>query len=247
MLMPKSVKFRKQQRGVRNKGMAQRGNTVAFGDYGLLALEPAWITSRQIEAARRAIVRYVRRGGIEQRAVQLAAGIVHAELVAQRIQVVLLAGAHLARHAQRVDDLAAGLGDALAIEQAELVVEEADIEGGVMDHQVGAADELDEFAGDLGELRLVGEEIVGQAVYPFRIRDRAPRIQVGVEELSGELAAEKFDAADFDNPITGAEIESGGFGIQNYLAQLSLLCGRGRRRAAPMRRRARSPRDRHDP
>lgn len=63
MLMPKSVKFRKQQRGTRNKGMAQRGNTVAFGDYGLLALEPAWITSRQIEAARRAITHHVKRGG----------------------------------------------------------------------------------------------------------------------------------------------------------------------------------------
>ncbi len=62
MLMPKRVKFRKQQRG-RMKGKAQRGNTVAFGQYGLQALEPHWITARQIEAARRAIVRYVRRGG----------------------------------------------------------------------------------------------------------------------------------------------------------------------------------------
>jgi len=60
MLMPKRVKYRKQMRG-RMKGRASRGATVAFGDYGLQALEPAWITSRQIEAARRAIVRYVRR------------------------------------------------------------------------------------------------------------------------------------------------------------------------------------------
>ncbi len=62
MLMPKRVKYRKQQRG-RMKGMAMRGNYVAFGDYGLQALEPAWITARQIEAARRAIVRRLRRGG----------------------------------------------------------------------------------------------------------------------------------------------------------------------------------------
>ncbi len=62
MLMPKRVKFRKQHRG-RMKGKAQRGNTLAFGTYGLQALEPQWVTSRQIEAARRAIVRYVRRGG----------------------------------------------------------------------------------------------------------------------------------------------------------------------------------------
>jgi large subunit ribosomal protein L16 len=62
MLMPKRVKYRKQQRG-RMNGQALRGGHVTFGDFGLQALEPAWITSRQIEAARRALVRYVRRKG----------------------------------------------------------------------------------------------------------------------------------------------------------------------------------------
>ncbi len=62
MLMPKRSKYRKQMRG-RMKGKATRGAKVSFGDYGLQALEPAWITSRQIEAARRAIVRHVRRRG----------------------------------------------------------------------------------------------------------------------------------------------------------------------------------------
>lgn len=62
MLMPKRVKYRKQQRG-RNRGMAHRGSTVAFGDFGLMALEGTWITSRQIEAARRAITHHVKRGG----------------------------------------------------------------------------------------------------------------------------------------------------------------------------------------
>ncbi len=62
MLMPKRVKHRKQFRG-RMKGKAQRGNTVNQGEFGLQALEPCWMTSRQIEAARRAIVRHVRRGG----------------------------------------------------------------------------------------------------------------------------------------------------------------------------------------
>lgn len=62
MLMPKRVKYRKQFRG-RMKGQARRGAEVQFGDYGLQALEPAWITSRQIEAARRAIVRHIRRRG----------------------------------------------------------------------------------------------------------------------------------------------------------------------------------------
>ncbi len=62
MLSPKRTKFRKQQRG-RLKGLARRGTTINFGDYALQAIEPAWITSRQIEAARRAINRYLRRGG----------------------------------------------------------------------------------------------------------------------------------------------------------------------------------------
>ncbi|MEA3340073.1 MAG: 50S ribosomal protein L16 [Chloroflexota bacterium] len=63
MLMPKRAKYRKQMRG-RMKGKATRGAEVSFGDFGLQALEPAWITSRQIEAARRAIVRHVRRRGM---------------------------------------------------------------------------------------------------------------------------------------------------------------------------------------
>jgi large subunit ribosomal protein L16 len=62
MLQPKRAKYRKQFRG-RMRGKAARGVTVAFGDYGLQALEPAWVTARQIEAARRAIVRHVRRRG----------------------------------------------------------------------------------------------------------------------------------------------------------------------------------------
>jgi large subunit ribosomal protein L16 len=62
MLMPKRAKFRKQFRG-RLKGRARRGDTVSFGNYGLQALEPCWMTSRQIESARRVIVRRVRRHG----------------------------------------------------------------------------------------------------------------------------------------------------------------------------------------
>jgi large subunit ribosomal protein L16 len=62
MLMPKKTKFRKQQRG-RRRGNASGGDTVSFGRYALQTLEPAWITSRQIEAARVAMTRHVRRGG----------------------------------------------------------------------------------------------------------------------------------------------------------------------------------------
>jgi large subunit ribosomal protein L16 len=62
MLQPKRVKYRKQQKGTR-RGKAQTGNTVVFGNFGLQALENSWITDRQIEAARRAITRHIRRGG----------------------------------------------------------------------------------------------------------------------------------------------------------------------------------------
>jgi large subunit ribosomal protein L16 len=62
MLLPKRVKHRKVQRG-RMKGRAQRGNSLHFGEYGLQALEPAWVTNRQIEAARIALTRHLKRGG----------------------------------------------------------------------------------------------------------------------------------------------------------------------------------------
>ena len=62
MLLPKRVKHRKQQRG-RMKGKANKGNEIAYGEFGLVSLDPAWITSNQIEAARIAMTRYIKRGG----------------------------------------------------------------------------------------------------------------------------------------------------------------------------------------
>lgn len=62
MLMPKRVKHRKEQRG-RMKGIAKGGNKLSFGEYGLQAIEPGWVSARQIEAARIAITRYIKRGG----------------------------------------------------------------------------------------------------------------------------------------------------------------------------------------
>lgn len=62
MLYPKKVKYRKMQKG-RTKGVAHRGAEIAFGDFALKAMEPKWISSRQIEASRRAIIRYLRKGG----------------------------------------------------------------------------------------------------------------------------------------------------------------------------------------
>ena len=62
MLMPKRVKYRKQQRG-RRRGKAYRGSAISFGEFGLKAMEPAWLTNKQIEAARVALTRHIKRGG----------------------------------------------------------------------------------------------------------------------------------------------------------------------------------------
>lgn len=62
MLSPKRIKYRKKQRGTRD-GVAHRGNSISFGDFALVALEPRWITNRQIEAARVAMTRHIKRGG----------------------------------------------------------------------------------------------------------------------------------------------------------------------------------------
>ena len=62
MLSPRKVKYRKRQRG-RSRGVAQRGNTVSFGDFGLMSLDHGWLTARQIEAARVAMTRHIKRGG----------------------------------------------------------------------------------------------------------------------------------------------------------------------------------------
>ncbi|KPK99914.1 MAG: 50S ribosomal protein L16 [candidate division Zixibacteria bacterium SM23_73_3] len=62
MLMPKRVKYRKQQRG-RRRGKAYRGSEISFGEFGIKALEPAWLTNKQIEAARVAVTRHIKRGG----------------------------------------------------------------------------------------------------------------------------------------------------------------------------------------
>jgi large subunit ribosomal protein L16 len=62
MLMPKRVKYRKQQRG-RRRGKAYRGSAISFGEFGIKAMEPAWLTNKQIEAARVALTRHIKRGG----------------------------------------------------------------------------------------------------------------------------------------------------------------------------------------
>ncbi len=91
---------------------------------------------------------------------------------------------------KRVDHLAAQLLDALVLQQAQFVVEKADVEGGVVNYQFGATNELHEVGGDLGELRLVGNEFIGQAVNRGGAGgDVTFRVDPGVKALPGELPA----------------------------------------------------------
>ena len=102
--------------------------------------------------------------------------------------------------------------------QPQLVVEEADVEGRVVDDQLGAVDELEELLDDLGEARLVGKEFQRQAGDLLRAGfELAVRPQVAVEIATGGTALDELDAADFDHAVAALPAQAGGFGIQDDL------------------------------
>jgi hypothetical protein len=128
-------------------------------------------------------------------------------------------GKTFARQLQRVEH-AAAIPDAARFraEPRQLGIEEADVERGVVDDQFGAIDEGQEFADDLREQRLVGEEFIGQAVYFGRTAVHfALRIEVTMEDPTAGSALDQFDAADFDDAMA-ARVEAGGFGVEQDLA-----------------------------
>ncbi len=94
--------------------------------------------------------------------------------------------------------------------------------GGVVDDQFAAADELQEFIDDVGELRLVGQEFQGDAVYRLGAGvDLAFRVDVFVQMAAGQPAVFHLDAGDFDDAVTRARVEAGGFGIEDDLSHFS--------------------------
>ncbi len=168
---------------------------------------------------------------IEQRAVQLAMGIVDVEPLAQCIQRVALAGEALAREQQRVlDGAAVGERAVLRAQQAQFVVEEADVEGRIVDHQLGAFDKGEEFVGDGGEQRLVGEELQRQTGDFLRAGfEFALGIEVTVEGAASRAALHHLDAADFHDAVAAGPAQAGGFCVEDDLAHRALLAVAGRK------------------
>ena len=114
-----------------------------------------------------------------------------------------------------------------ALETLEFGIEEADVEGGVVDHELGAGDELDQLRGDLAELRLVLELRARDAVHGLRALVDVPLgIQIAMEAAAGGAPIDDLEAADLDDAMAALGFEAGGFGVENDLAHA---------RAQPMR------------
>src|SRR5690606_21242539 len=123
------------------------------------------------------------------------------------------------RELERIQHCGAVGDPAAAVEQGQLVVQEPDVEGGVVDHQLGAVDELEEFIGDGRELRLVGEEVQGQPGDLLRaLLELALRVDVLVVRAPGGPALHQLHAADLDHAVALAPVQAGGFSVEDDLA-----------------------------
>src|SRR5262249_50626357 len=129
---------------------------------------------------------------------------------------VLLARVQLARERERIEDARAVLLDRGELRDVELAVEELDVEGGVVDDQLGAADVFQEITRDLAELRLVLEELAGDAVHlECALLAATLRIDVTVEVVFRDAAVEDLDAADLDDAVAESGVQAGGFRIEH--------------------------------
>ena len=157
---------------------------------------------------------------------QLTVGVVHVETLAQRVQRIALAGIALARHVQRVLDAADPVAQAavLRAQHRKLVVEETDVEGRVVDDQLGTVDECEESIGDVREPWFVGEEFEGQAGdFLGAGLEFAIRVDVLLIGAAGGATFHQFHAADFDHAIALLPFEAGGFGIEDDLSHARAL------------------------
>ena len=146
-------------------------------------------------------------------------GVGHLVALAQGIEGGLLARVLLLRHLQRVDHAGTQRRQLRPPDAIEFVIEEADVEARVVDHQLGVAHEALEIGGHVGEARLVGQELVGDAMNGDGAGvDLALRVDIDVVVAAGELAVGELDAADLDHPVAVAPFEAGGFGIEHDLA-----------------------------
>src|SRR5437879_12162498 len=133
---------------------------------------------------------------------QRAVGMIDEIALAKRVEAVPLARMQLAREGERIGDLRHVLAEPAEPGDAELQVEELDVEVGVVDDQLGALNEVQEGAGDVGKARLVGEKLGRQPVHLERaLLDLALRVQVHVEMPRADAAAEDLHAAELDHPV----------------------------------------------
>src|SRR5690606_17757009 len=158
---------------------------------------------------------------VEQRAVQLALRVVDVVALRERVERVALAGMHLPRERERVEHAAARADVACGTaQQPKLVIDELDVEFGVVDHELRAAHEIEELVDDVREARLLGEKIVVDAVHLERADLDGPvRIQIAVERSSRRAAIDQLDAADLDDSMPRGRLEPGRFGIEDYLSR----------------------------
>src|SRR5215469_1890689 len=140
---------------------------------------------------------------VKQRAVQCAVRVRYSKAFTQSVQGVLLSRELLARERERIDDLGADRGGRGQVEALELFVEKRKIERRVVDNPHGSTSELDELAGNIGELRLLAQRLPGQAVDVGRTCvNLAFRVQVEMHVAAGRTAIDDLDAGDFDHPVT---------------------------------------------
>jgi hypothetical protein len=138
--------------------------------------------------------------------------------LAERVERVLLPRVQLAGLAQGVDHCGDVVLDRLEAELLKLGVQELDVERRVVDDQLGAGDVLEELARDVGEARLVLQELVGDAVHPERpLLDLPLRVEVAVEVVARRAAARQLDAPDLDDPVAEPCVESGGLRVEDDL------------------------------
>ena len=111
------------------------------------------------------------------------------------------------------------IGHALEVHEIELAVEEGDVEGGVVDDELDAGDEVEQLRGDVLEFRLVAQELAGKAVDLKRARVAlAPGVAVAVKIVAGEAAIDELDAGDFDDTVAQFGLQSRRLGVEDYLA-----------------------------
>ena len=169
---------------------------------------------RQINAAEQLAV--------DQCAVQHAAAAVNPQAVTQRIKIVFLTGIAFARHRQGVNNRAAQIFNAGHAETGELGIEKADVEFGVVDHQLGAADKVGNLLRHFGKHWLAFELVERDAVHGGGFGgDIALRMDVKMQFFVGKAAVAHFQTGKFDQPVGvfgGIGIQAGGFGIKDDLA-----------------------------